>query len=69
MNKSFYMRHGEKIVIVCASFPKLTDVVIHNVYYDIRRNIMFNTNSQRNAVSEAYMDCCITVCLNLIYIR
>ena len=33
-----------------ANFMKFAYVVINNVYYDIIRNIMFNTNSQVTVV-------------------
>ena len=33
-----------------ANFMKFAYVVINNVYYDISRNIMFNTNSQVTVV-------------------
>ena len=36
------------IFIAGANFMKFAYVVINNVYYDISRNIMFNTNSQVN---------------------
>ena len=38
------------IFIAGANFMKFAYVVINNVYYDISRNIMFNTNSQVNVV-------------------
>ena len=52
------------IFIAGANFIKFAYVVINNVYYDISRNIMFNTNSQVTVVS--YMYCCIAISLNLI---
>ena len=45
------------------NFIKFADVVINDVYYDIGRNLMFNTNSQVTVVS--YMYCYITIRLNL----
>ena len=38
------------IFIAGANFMKFAYVLINNVYYDISRNIMFNTNSQVNVV-------------------
>ena len=38
------------IFIAGANFMKFAYVVINNVYYDISRNIMFNTNSQVTVV-------------------
>ena len=38
------------IFIAGANFKKFAYVVINNVYYDISRNMMFNTNSQVNVV-------------------
>ena len=39
------------IFIAGANLIKFAYVVINNVYYDIIRNIMFNTNSQVTVVS------------------
>ena len=52
------------IFIAGVNFIKFADVVINDVYYDIGRNIMFNTNSQVTVVS--YMYCYIAMRLNLI---
>ena len=52
------------IFIAGANFIKFAYVVINNVYYDISRNIMHNTNSQVTVVS--YMYCYIAIGLNLI---
>ena len=49
MINALYMRHGI-IFIAGANFIKFGYVVINNVYYDISRNIMFNTNSQVTVV-------------------
>ena len=42
----------------------VADDVINIVYYDISRNVRFNTNSQVTGVS--YMYCYITISLNLM---
>ena len=52
------------IFIAGANFIKVAYIVINNVYYDMSRNIMFNTNSQVTVVS--YMYCYIVISLNLI---
>ena len=44
------------IFIAGANFIKVAHIVINNVYYDMSRNIMFNTNSQVTVVSyRAYV--------------
>ena len=60
MFNAFYMRHG----IDGATLVNVADDVINGVYYDISRNIRFNTNSQVTVVS--YMYCYITISLNLV---
>ena len=47
MHHKCYMGY---IFIAGANFMKFAYVVINNVYYDISRNIMFNTNSQVTVV-------------------
>ena len=46
------------IFIAVATLVNFADDVINSVYYDISRNIRFNTNSQVTVVS--YMYCYIT---------
>ena len=53
-----------QIFIAGPNLLKFAYVVINNVYYDMSRHIMFNTNSQVTVVS--YMYCYIAISLNLI---
>ena len=63
MFNAFYKRHGY-IFIAGATLVNVADDVIHGVYYDISRNIRFNTNSQVTVVS--YMYCYTIISLNLV---
>ena len=54
------------IFIAGATLVNVADDVINGVYYDISRNIRFNTNSQVTVVSYRPMYCYITISLNLV---